>query len=187
MLEIGFAKPTLPRSGALVLLVGEGEKPGGLWAAGRRRDQRRHRPCPRRRRVQGRQGQDLHHPRPRRRPDPRRRGRPGQAGRPRTPRTLQDAGGNAVAALSRDATAAVAADALQPAQAAEVALGAVLGTYRFDRYRTKEKPEDKPRLVQPDPAARRRRGARRPPGSRSPASPTASTSRATWSASRPTC
>src|SRR5580658_1596339 len=32
MLEIGFAKPTLPRSGALVLLVGEGDKPSGLWA-----------------------------------------------------------------------------------------------------------------------------------------------------------
>ncbi len=32
MLEIGFAKPTLPRSGALVLLVGEGDKPAGLWA-----------------------------------------------------------------------------------------------------------------------------------------------------------
>src|ERR1700734_2999209 len=32
MLEIGFAKAPLPRSGALVLLVGEGEKPGGLWA-----------------------------------------------------------------------------------------------------------------------------------------------------------
>ena len=39
------------------------------------------------------------------------------------------------------------ADGLQAAQAAEVALGAVLGTYRFDRYRTKEKPEDKPRLA----------------------------------------
>ena len=32
MLEIGFARPTLPRSGALVLLVGEGDKPRGLWA-----------------------------------------------------------------------------------------------------------------------------------------------------------
>ena len=31
MLEIGFAKPALPTSGALVLLMAEGEKPGGLW------------------------------------------------------------------------------------------------------------------------------------------------------------
>ena len=31
MLDIAFAKPALPRSGALVLLVGEGEMPFGLW------------------------------------------------------------------------------------------------------------------------------------------------------------
>ena len=31
MLDIAFAKPALPKSGALVLLVGEGEKPSGLW------------------------------------------------------------------------------------------------------------------------------------------------------------
>ena len=32
MLDIAFAKPALPRSGALVLLIHEGEKPSGLWA-----------------------------------------------------------------------------------------------------------------------------------------------------------
>ena len=31
MLDIAFAKPALPKSGALVLLMGEGEKPSGLW------------------------------------------------------------------------------------------------------------------------------------------------------------
>ena len=31
MLEIAFAKPGLPKSGALVLLIGEGEMPSGLW------------------------------------------------------------------------------------------------------------------------------------------------------------
>ena len=31
MLDIAFAKPALPKSGALVLLAGEGEKPSGLW------------------------------------------------------------------------------------------------------------------------------------------------------------
>ena len=100
---------------------------------------------------------------------------------------MQEAGGNAVAALSRDTTAAVAADALQPAQAAEVALGAVLGAYRFDRYRTKEKPEDKPRLasltlLHADAARRASRlGAARRRRQRRASSP------ATWSASRPTC
>ena len=32
MLDIAFAKPALPKSGALVLLIHEGEKPSGLWA-----------------------------------------------------------------------------------------------------------------------------------------------------------
>ena len=32
MLDITFAKPALPRSGALVLLIHEGEKSSGLWA-----------------------------------------------------------------------------------------------------------------------------------------------------------
>ena len=49
--------------------------------------------------------------------------------------------------MSRDATAAIATGTLTPAQAADVALGAVLKAYRFDRYRTKEKPEDKPKLT----------------------------------------
>ncbi|MGA9865995.1 MAG: leucyl aminopeptidase, partial [Acetobacteraceae bacterium] len=49
--------------------------------------------------------------------------------------------------LGREPGAALAADQLDPAQAAHVALGAVLRAYRFDRYRTKEKPEDKQRLA----------------------------------------
>ena len=31
MLDIAFAKPALPKSGALVLLMGEGEMPSGVW------------------------------------------------------------------------------------------------------------------------------------------------------------
>src|SRR6185437_10104653 len=31
MLDIAFAKPALPKSGALVLLLGEGEMPSGVW------------------------------------------------------------------------------------------------------------------------------------------------------------
>ena len=31
MLDITFAKSALPKSGALVLLIGEGEKPSGIW------------------------------------------------------------------------------------------------------------------------------------------------------------
>jgi leucyl aminopeptidase len=32
MPDIAFAKPALPKSGALALLIHEGEKPSGLWA-----------------------------------------------------------------------------------------------------------------------------------------------------------
>src|SRR4029077_10117620 len=31
MLDITFARPVLPKSGALVLLMGEGELPSGVW------------------------------------------------------------------------------------------------------------------------------------------------------------
>jgi leucyl aminopeptidase len=31
MVDIAFARPALPKSGALVLLVSEGEMPSGLW------------------------------------------------------------------------------------------------------------------------------------------------------------
>ena len=31
MLDIAFVKPAMPKSGALVLLIGEGEMPSGVW------------------------------------------------------------------------------------------------------------------------------------------------------------
>ena len=31
MVDIAFARPALPKSGALVVLVSEGEMPSGLW------------------------------------------------------------------------------------------------------------------------------------------------------------
>lgn len=60
--------------------------------------------------------------------------------------TLEEAGGHAAAAVARDETAAIAAAGLTPEQAASLALGASLRSYRFDIYRTTEKPEEKPRL-----------------------------------------
>ena len=62
-------------------------------------------------------------------------------------RGIEDAGGTAAAALANEETAAIAADELTRPQAASLAMGAVLRLYRFDRYRTKEKPEDKPKLA----------------------------------------
>jgi len=146
MLEIGFAKPTLPRSGALILLVGEGDKPAGLWAEADAATNGAVARALAAAEFKGSKGKtctilapggDLT--------------RIVAVGLGKTAdlnaRSLQEAGGNAIATIARDTQAAVAADGLQPAQAAEVALGATLRAYRFDRYRTKEKPEDKPRLA----------------------------------------
>ena len=82
---------------------------------------------------------------------------------------LENAGGTVAAQLLRagEAQAAVCVDALKAAalspdeQAASLAYGARLRGYRFDKYRTKEKPEKKPALKQmtfllPDAAAARR-------------------------------
>ena len=67
---------------------------------------------------------------------------------------LQALGGGAVSRLNRggEKTARIAVDAVRgmkikaPAAAAHVAYGARLGSYRFDRYRTKEKAAKKPTL-----------------------------------------
>ncbi len=55
--------------------------------------------------------------------------------------------GSVAVALAGEEQAALAAGALPPAHAAAAAMGVVLRAYRFDRYRTKEKAEDKPRLA----------------------------------------
>ena len=70
-------------------------------------------------------------------------------------RLLQDLGGNLVAHLNSagEAEATFAIDlgdaaAVEPAEAAaQLAFGAALRAYRFDKYRTKEKPEKKPSLA----------------------------------------
>ena len=49
--------------------------------------------------------------------------------------------------MSQEATAAVSAEGLRSEDAAHLAFGAALRAYRFDRYRTKEKAEDKPKLA----------------------------------------
>jgi leucyl aminopeptidase len=56
------------------------------------------------------------------------------------------AGGTIAGAVAQEREAVIAAEALTPALAASLALGAALKSYRFDRYRTKEKEEDKPKI-----------------------------------------
>ena len=67
---------------------------------------------------------------------------------------LQGVGGGIVSAVNRagEGSAAVAVDAMRgskmkpPEMAAHIAYGGRLGSYRFDRYRTKQKPDKKPSL-----------------------------------------
>ena len=147
MLDIAFAKPALPKSGALVLLICEGEKPSGLW---KQADEATGGALSRGFEVAEFKGG---------------KGKtcamlaPGAGltrvlavglGKPAeiTSKTLQEAGGSIAAGLSRDTAAAVATGALKSEQVADIAFGATLRAYRFDRYRTKEKPEDKPKLTE---------------------------------------
>jgi leucyl aminopeptidase len=64
-----------------------------------------------------------------------------------TASVAEEAGGAIASALSQEATAAVSAEGLRSEDAAHLAFGAALRAYRFDRYRTKEKAEDKPKLA----------------------------------------
>ena len=145
MLETAFAKPALPKSGALVLLIHEGEKPSGLWAQldeatagaiGRAFDVAE---------FTGAKGKTCSILAPGAnlsRVLAVGLGKPAEV----TQKVLEEAGGMILSNLAREPTVAVANGGLSAQQAAEVALGALLRSYRFDRYRTKEKPEDKPKL-----------------------------------------
>jgi len=64
-----------------------------------------------------------------------------------TLRGMEEAGGLAATTLARDAQASLAVDNMPASHAARAALGAQLRSYRFDRYRTKEKADDKPKLA----------------------------------------
>jgi leucyl aminopeptidase len=158
MLDIAFAEPTLPGGGALALLIPEGARPAGLWA---QLDEATGGAIARALEAgsfTGKKGQTCVILAP----------GAGLArivavglGKDVTEGEVERAGGAAAVAMTRDATAALAADQLTPEHAAAAALGAVLRSYRFDRYRTKEKPEDKPKLtairvLAADPEAARR-------------------------------
>ena len=145
MLDIAFAQPVSPRAGALVLLIGEGEQPAGIGAQVDEATGGAITRAMEAAEFTGAKGKTCSILAP-------------GAGLSRvvavglgkrdglTRRGLEEAGGHAMASLGRDTTAAIAADGLNAEQAADVALGAALRFYRFDRYRTKEKPEDKPKL-----------------------------------------
>lgn len=145
MIDIAFAKPALPSSGALALLIHEGEKPAGLW---QQLDELTGGSISRALEVaefKGAKGKSCLILAPHAsltRVLAVGLGKPGDI----TQRILEEAGGAIASNLGNEAAVSVAGASLTPQQAAEVALGAMLRSYRFDRYRTKEKPEDKPKL-----------------------------------------
>ncbi|MBP0494068.1 leucyl aminopeptidase [Roseomonas indoligenes] len=150
MLDIAFAKPTLPESGALVLPLTEDDLGGSLVAEWDRL-------------LGGHVARGIS--------AAEFKGRKGQSATLYAPggglsrlvlvglgkrdaldaTAAEAAGGAAVAALGKESLAAIDARALSngggAAMPADIALGAVLRAWRFDRYRTTEKPEDKPRLT----------------------------------------
>ena len=145
MLDVSFKSVALPTEGALVLLAVEGETPAGLFGAA---DQATGGAIARALAVSKFKGGKT---------DACIALAPG-AGLSRVVAlglgaaggaavSFEQAGGRAAALLSKDTAAAIDASDLTPAQAAAVALGAVLRAYRFDKYRTREKPEDKPVLA----------------------------------------
>jgi leucyl aminopeptidase len=146
MLDIAFNPADFPTDGALALLIGEGEAPTGLW---RHADEATGGGVGRALAVAAFKGGKT---------DSATLLAPG-AGLSRlvaiglgprdqrTAPTLEQVGGRAVGLLAHDTTAALDATGLAAPEAASIALGAVLRAYRFDRYRTREKPEDKPKLT----------------------------------------
>jgi leucyl aminopeptidase len=144
MPDIAFVKPALPKNGVLVLPMTEGDPPAGLArdaaeatagllpkaleAAG----------------FKGRKGQatTLYAIGPWSKVIALGLGKAADLG----PEAAEAAGGALVPAISAEREAVVATDALEAGLAAHLAFGATLRAWRFDRYRTTEKEEDKPKL-----------------------------------------
>jgi leucyl aminopeptidase len=146
MLDVHFAAPALPSTGALALLVPEGAEPAGLWRAA---DEASGGAVTRgfaAAEFTGKEGQSCTLLAP-------------GGGFSRivavglgkiadlTDRKAEDAGGTLAPLLAREPVAAFAAGALSGEQAARAAFGATLRSYRFDLYHTKQKPEDRPKLT----------------------------------------
>ncbi|SFL06445.1 leucyl aminopeptidase [Falsiroseomonas stagni] len=144
MPDIAFVKAALPKSGALVVPLAEGAAPAGLFAQA---DKEAGGALTRALEAAGFKG------------------RKGQAttlwalggftkvvavGLGRESEldgaAAEAAGGALIPALAQDREATVVADALAAPLAASLGLGALLRAWRFDRYRTREKEEDKPKL-----------------------------------------
>ncbi|HTQ71148.1 MAG TPA: leucyl aminopeptidase [Acidocella sp.] len=68
------------------------------------------------------------------------------AGKEDAPRRAELLGASIAAALAKESEAAILTDGFSAEQAAEIGLGARLRAYKFDKYRTTQKPDEKAKL-----------------------------------------
>jgi leucyl aminopeptidase len=146
MIDVEFAPATLPKDGALALLALEGAEPSGLWHEADEACGGALRRAAEAAEFIGKKGQTCTVLAP-------------GAGlqlvvlvglgkeAEHTLHGMEEAGGAAAAALAKHAMAAIAVDGMPADHAAHAALGAVLRSYRFDLYRTKEGENGKPKLA----------------------------------------
>jgi leucyl aminopeptidase len=148
MPDIAFVKPALPRSGALVLLVAEdAEAPGMLQAQLEEATSGALSRALAAANFKGRKGQSCTLWAPAGSAGPGKVVVLGLGKAADLAETGAEAAGGALCPMvSAEREAVVAAETLTPALAASVGLGLLLRSYRFDRYRTQEKEEDKPKL-----------------------------------------
>jgi leucyl aminopeptidase len=146
MLDVTFTAATLPQSGALGLLVGEGAGASGIW---HQADEATGGAITRAfaaAEFTGKDSQTVTILAPGAgltRIVAAGLGKPDEL----TERKVEEAAGSLSTLLARESAAALAADGLTALQAAHAGLGATLRTYRFDTYRTKQKPEDLPKFA----------------------------------------
>jgi leucyl aminopeptidase len=143
MLEITFAKPVLPEGGVLVVPVGEGLELSGLAMA---LDEALGGGLKRALEAAGFKGKagssaTLLAPGAYKRVLALGAGKPGEA------RGAETLGGAVSAALGKEEAVSVLADGLNAEEAAALALGLRLRAYRFDKYRTTLKDDEKPKLA----------------------------------------
>ena len=143
MIEVQFAAPHLPAAGALALLVSEGGLSGGLWAAIDEASGGQAGRAAVAAKFTGKKAQTATLLAPT--ANISRVVLVGLGAEPLTPRMIEEAGGTAAHLMAQDAAGAIGSLS-GDIDMAHAALGAALRSYRFDIYRTKQKPEDKPAL-----------------------------------------
>src|SRR5271157_1436659 len=142
MLEISFAKPELPKSGVLVLPLAVGAAPAGHAAALDKALDGGLTRALEAAEFKGKKGSQANLLAPK----GFKRVLVLGTGKADAPRGAEELGGAIAAALPRESEAAVLAEAFSPEQAAAIGFGARLRAYRFDKYRTTQKDDEKQKL-----------------------------------------